>query len=227
MRIQTLLLPLLALLATGCASRGPAPVTHLDAQRCATASTLDGAAILKLDEPQGETLNFDGRASCVVEGEQAPASYAIVRLPRFRQAWVMTLQSALTGQSLFAPEVFTLDAQGRVLRSLPFERFTLRGDQLTAALFFDETNAAERYVLVRSANEAVGRQGRQVVSGAFAIPLLNGLMPILYMQGTEHERGYTLSHNGRVNLLARTAAATRRTPRAHDLARAELGAMAH
>lgn len=226
MSFLRLLLPLLVLTAAGCASRGPMPVTKLDTQHCDAASKLGSAALLKLDQAQAETLRFDGSATCVSGSDQLPATYAAVRLPRFRADWVLTVHSQIAGQSLFAPEVFTLDAQGKVLRKLPFDRFTLRGDELAATLFFGEENSAERYLLVRSAHRAVGGKGTQVVSGSFAVPILTGLMPILYMQGTERERSYTLSHNGIVQLQARTAALMRRAPQPHDLARAELGAMA-
>lgn len=225
--LRSLLLLIVALAASGCATRSAAPVTQLvEARNCDMTSILKASAFLRLDEAQPDVLRFDGSVSCVGNREDAPSNSAVVRLPRFRQAWVLTLESELTGQSLFAPEVFTLDAQGKVLRSLPFERFTLRGNQLQASLFFGEDNAHEHYVLVRSANQAVGREGTQVVSGSFAVPILTGLLPILYMQGTEHERSYTLSHNGVVQLQARTAVQRRRPAQTHRLARAELGAMA-
>lgn len=224
--LPRLVLTLLLLLATGCASRGPAPVTQLDAQRCEAASRLGSATPLQLDQGHPETLRFDGSATCVSGSDHRPATYAAVRLPKFREDWVLTLHSQIAGQSLFAPEVFTLDAQGQVLRKLDFDRFTLRGDQLVATLFFNQDNAAERYLLVRSAHAAVGTTGRQVVSGAFMVPILTSVLPIVYMQGTERERSYTLSHNGLVQLQARRAAPNRRVPQTHDLARAELGAMA-
>lgn len=220
------------LLLTACASRGPLPVTQLDARQCDASADLGSAEILTLDAPQPETLRFDGRqpACLAVVGtdtdeDTSPVSYAVVRLPRYSEDWVMSLDSQIDGQSLFAPEAYTLDAQGRVLRSLPFERFTQRGDALSATLFFDAQNAAERYLLVRSARQAVGRKGAQLVSGAFAIPLLNALMPVVYMQGTERERTHTLSHNGVMRLQGRSLSAVRRGLPAQHVVRAELGAL--
>lgn len=207
------------LCATACASRSAAPVTQREVRRCDVRSQLESAAILQLDNAQPETLRFDGGVSC--SGDRA-----VARLPRLRKDWVLTLNSKLTGKSLFAPEVFTLDAHGQVLRSLPFERFTQRGDHLEATLFFSKASAAERYVLVQSSLEVVGRQTTQVVSSSFAVPILTALMPFVYMQGIEHERSYTLSHNGIVQLQARAAVPVGRVPQAHNVARAELGAMA-
>lgn len=218
------------LLLTGCASRGPAPVTQLDATRCDAIADLSSAVILSLDAPQPETLRFDGRRpACLavagVSADSGPVRYAVIRLPRYSEAWVMSLDSQIDGQSLFAPEAFTLDVQGQVLRSLPFERFTQRGDALSATLFFDAQNAPERYLLLRSARQAVGRKSAQLVSGAFAIPLLNTLLPILYMQGTERERTHTLSHNGVMRLQGRKLSAVRRGLSAQHRVRTELGTL--
>lgn len=216
------------LLLTGCASRGPLPVTQLDARKCDARADLNSATILTLEAAQPETLRFDGsQPACLADAGlgTGPVRYAVVRLPRYSDAWVMSLDSQIDGKSLFAPEVFTLDAQGQVLRSLPFERFTQRGDALSATLFFDEQNAAERYLLVRSARQAVGREGAQLVSGTFALPLLNAILPILYLQGTERERAHTFSHNGVMRLQGRRLNAVRRGLSAQHVVRAELGGL--
>lgn len=222
-----LVLPLLALLASGCASRGPAPVTRIEAPGCDAKWDLESATRLELDAPgHQESLRFGETSRCVAAGKGgAPVNYAVLRLPRYREAWMLTLESSIVGQSLFAPEVLTLDARGRVLRQLPFDRFSMRGDHLEASLFVGEENVEERFLLVRSAIQAVGQGGAQVVSGGFAIPILTGLVPIVYMQGTERERKYTLSHNGLVTLDARTSRSTRRPGQAHDVARAEMAGL--
>lgn len=221
-----LLLPLLALLATGCASRGPAPVTRIESPRCDTGWNLESAVVLELDPARPENLRFDAASRCFAARGGAPVNYAVLRLPRFRKAWMLTLESPIVGQSLFAPEVLTLDADGQVLRRLPFERFSMRGEHLEASLFVGEENAPERFLLVHSAIQAVGQGGTQVVSGAFVIPILTGLIPLVYMQGTERERSYTLAHSGQMRLRAQLAGASRRPGQARDIARAELGTFA-
>ena len=222
--LHLMLLVIVALAATGCASRGPVAITKIQNTGCDTAWKLDGAELVRLDTGRPETHRFDAASRCLAESDGAAASYAVFRLPRFRESWTLEVDSQIDGRRLFAPEVLMLDAEGKLLRQLPYDRFTMRGDRTQAMVFFSEENAAERYVLVRSATQAVGRDERRVVSGSFMVPILTGIMPFLYMQGTESEGAYTLAHDGLVNLWARSSHAPRRLPQARDIARSELGA---
>lgn len=224
MRRTTLLL--LALLSVGCASRGPAVMTRIETQRCDAHLGLENAAVIELDAAQAQVHHFDGQSRCQAGAvEDAAMSYAVYRLPRYREDWTLEVDSRIEGRSLFAPELLTLDGEGRVVRQFGFDRFVLRGDELQATVFFGAADARERYVVLRSAPERVGRQEQRVVSGSFFIPIVTGLMPLIYLQGTESEDQYTLSHSGVVALQGRSARAQARQPHAtRDLARAELGA---
>lgn len=214
------------MLATGCASSGPTTVMQLNPRGCATQWDLSSPQAIVLDAPGGaQSHRIDGDTHCLAQPDGVAASYAVYRLPRFRESWTLQLESLITGGGLFAPEALLLDAQGKVLREVAFDRFALRGDRLQTTVFFSQDNAAEQYLLVQSAGAVVGRDERRVVSGSFIVPLLAGALPFLYMQGTESEGSFTYSHSGTINLLARSQGAPlRRNAHVRAMARSELGA---
>ncbi|WP_420468000.1 MalM family protein [Panacagrimonas sp.] len=212
---------LLLLGTAGCASRGPAPMTQV-ASPCDRHWQLQSAQPLALDEVRPQVLRLDAGSRCGFLEDGRVSNYTVLRLPAFDGPWSLSLESLIDGSSLFAPEVATLDADGRVRRELPLDRFVMRGDRLQANLFFGAEDAEESYLLLRSAPQAVGRSDERVVSRSFFLPILNAVMPILYVQGTERERRYTYSHAGRVQLQARSRTPKRDAPKASDLARAEL-----
>lgn len=218
------LLSLLVMLVTGCASHGPNAVTRLQAKGCDTQWNTANARNIQVDALRGVEHRFEAGSPCLALSEGGAATYTVFRLPRFREDYTLQIDSQLIGRSLFAPEVMTLDAAGNVLREVSFERFSLRGDRLQTTMFFSQDNASEQYLLMRSARQVVGHEERRVVSGSFIIPVVAGVLPFLYMQGTEEEGEYTYSYNGVVSLQARSnAPALRRNLQARDVARSEIG----
>lgn len=224
MTLLRVMLPLLALLVSGCASRGPAAVTRIQAKGCDTQWNMASAQAIQVDSVRGVEHRFGKGSPCLAQSDGRAVTYTMFRLPRFREDYTLQIDSQIDGGSLFAPEVLTLDAAGNVLREVSFERFALRGDRLQTTMFFSDENASEQYLLMRSAQQVVGHGERRVVSGSFVIPIIAGVLPFLYMQGTESEGEYTYSHNGVVSLQARSSApALRRNSQARDVARSELG----
>jgi hypothetical protein len=221
---RILVLSLVALVATGCASRGPAAVTRMQAPGCDARWDMTNAQAIQVDSLRTIEHSFKAGTGCVAESDGSAVSYAVFRLPRFREDYTLRIDSQINGRSLFAPELVTLDASGKVLREVPFDRFAMRGDRLQTTMFFSEDNADEQFLLMRSARQVVGQGERRVVSGSFVIPLVAGVFPFLYMQGTESEGEYTYAHNGVVRLQARSnAPALRRNLQARDAARSEIG----
>lgn len=98
-----------------------------------------------------------------------------------------------------------LDADGRVTRVVGFDRFSTRGDILQATVFINEDNKDERYLVVGSASDAVGKTSKRLVSGTIVVPLLVGI-PFFGMHGTESAESRTLSYNGVVSALAESSA---------------------
>lgn len=211
----------LLLTTTGCATRNPAPMTQV-ASPCDRQWHLAAAQPLLLDDVRPQVLRLDASNRCGFLDDGRVSNYTLLRLPVFEGAWRLNLESLIEDGSLFAPAVATLGADGQVRRELPLDRFVMRGDRLQAHLFFGAVDADDTYLLVRSAPEAVGRAERQTVSGSFFLPILNAIMPLVYVQGTERERQFTYAHAGLLQLHARSATPKRGTPNASDLARAEL-----
>jgi hypothetical protein len=227
-----LLLLLCAVLLSGCAGRTlvPATVMQLNPKGCDARWDLASPPAVVLDSPQGaQGFRVDGDLRCLAQSDGRSVSYAVYRLPRFRESWTLQVESRISDGGLFAPEAVLLDADGKVLREVPFDRFALRGERLETTVFFNQENAAEQYLVVHSAGVVVGRDERHVVSSSFIVPLIAGALPFLYMQGTESEGSFTYAHNGVVYLLARSRSYSplRRHAQARAMARSELGGFPH
>lgn len=222
MRALTLLpVLLLALLSGACASRAPAPLmAPASPQGCAARWDLAAATPIWLNAEAPLRQRFDEGSRCASTPEGA-ASYASYRLPVFRQPYWIDIDSEVAGQTLFAPEVLLLDAAGEVVRTIDFERFSRRGERMRATVFLNPENRGERYLVVRAARHAVGRTGERTVSGSVMVPLINTVLPMLVIYGTEYEQRYTLSQSGVVYLDARNTHATRREKAQLEAARAQ------
>lgn len=221
---HSILLLLLALSLGGCASRGAGPETHLAAPACDTHWNLSAARSLDADDSLLQQQRFDTHSACRVNADGVLLRYALFRLPPQGGETRLIVSSLIQGRSLFAPVVALLDEQGQVLRQWEFDRFSMRGDQLQLDLYLGDAASAERYLLVHSAPQAVGQQRERVVSGSFVLPILTGVVPMLFMHGTERETQYTLSHDGQVEIRVDSDRSPRRNLPAQQMLRAELGA---
>lgn len=221
MRPLTLVLLLVvAALASACASRSPAPIISLQSQQCGETWALESATPIWLNAQAALRERFDGSSRCI-STDDGSAIFASYKLPVFRQPYSIDIDSEIAGQTLFAPEVLMLDAAGKMTRRLEFDRFSVRGERVEGTVFMHPENLAERYLVVRSAGFAVGRTGDRYVSGSVIVPLVNTVLPMLVMYGTEYSQRYTYSHSGVVYLDARSSSAPRRERLAMDAARAQ------
>lgn len=221
------LLPILSLtlivaFGTACAGRVARTVGLPDPPRCSPSLKLGENAAIEFESASALMHRFDDASLCVLEAGGA-STYAVFRLPRYRGPWVLTVESLIDGKVLFAPQLATLDSKGRVRRTVAFDRFSRRGDRLETSLFFNETDDDDHFLVVRSTESSVGKGEKQVVSNTFFIPLLNTVLPLVYLQGVESEREITLARTGVVRLQARTGSAMRRQFDADGVARSELG----
>ncbi|MGQ0621041.1 MAG: MalM family protein [Panacagrimonas sp.] len=220
MRLFNCLVLLFAALTGACASRSPAPIVSLQAQQCGETWALESAIPIWLDAQAPVRERFDGSSRCI-STDDGSAIFASYKLPAFRQPYSIDIDSEIAGQTLFAPEVLLLDAAGKVTRRLEFDRFSARGERVEGTVFMHPENRAERYLIVRSAAFAVGRTGDRYISGSVVVPLVNTVLPMLVMYGTEYSQRYTYSHSGVVYVDARSSKAPRREKLAMDAARAQ------
>ena len=228
MNLRLLALPaiaLLALLSTGCATTGRAtPVTKLENRDCVAQYQVRLAASLRVDAAEPVSRRIDAAAPCFVARDGAASVYAPYALPRYQRPYSLTIQSQTSGESLFAPEVKFLDTDGRVTRVVGFDRFSTRGDLLQATVFVSADNKDERYMVVGSASDAVGKTSKRLVSSTIVVPILFGL-PFFGMHGTESAESQTLSYDGVVSVVAESSAPSGRDrlrrASSHDAARAD------
>ncbi|MGH8517423.1 MAG: MalM family protein [Panacagrimonas sp.] len=194
-------------LSSGCAARAPTPATvlQINPKGCDAQWDLGTPPLIEIDSPQGaQAFRVDGNLRCLAQTDDGSVSYAVYRLPRFVEPWTLRVESRISEGKLFAPAGLLLDADAKVTRQIPFDRFAMRGERLRTTVFFAPDNANEEYLLIHSAGAVVGRSERHIVSGSFVIPLIAGVLPFLYMQGTESEGSFTYAHDGVVYLRART-----------------------
>lgn len=217
-----LLVSLLLTLA-GCASRMPAPRTQIAQPACAAGFDLSGSQRLGLDAGQPLEHRFDEASPCVKDAAGASTVYALFRMPAVDKPYLIEIDSQPVGAALFAPEVLTLDTQGQVLRTLAWDRFSTRGEELSGTLFVNAENAGERYLVVRSVPAVVGQKITRLASGSYFVPFINLVFPMAYIHGTETEREYVLAHSGLIRLHARSADQARRGRAARDSVRKEMG----
>ncbi len=176
---------------------GPAPI-------CTRAWQLNSAATLELDASQPKAVEFTSSSPCLVEPGGRAVTYFSFALPSYSAPWVLRVESHIDGRALFAPEIMLINRDRKVSRRIPYERFSLRGNQLQTTIFFNSEHADEQYLIVRSAPDVSGQGTTVVESGYFVVPIIAGLIPFFYMQGTEREREYVLSHSGIVKFYALT-----------------------
>ncbi len=217
----TLAATVLAVAMTGCASRSATPVTTVaDIEHspvCDRSWQLQDAVQLE-PSPRPLVQLFDAGSPCLAETSGVAVTYAAYRLPAYTGNWRLRVESHLHGRSLFAPELVLLDENRRVVRHVPHERFVMRGKQLQATVFFHDENAGERYLLVRSATHAAGHGQVRVESSYFILPIFTGLIPFVYMQGTEREREFVLAHSGVVKIFVEEDRQSTRVEPGYDVA---------
>lgn len=208
--LRSLCLIAVALIASACAGVQPqAPITRIEPQRCDRDWQLRSASQLSVDASEAREQRMDGSSRCLDRGT-GPIAYLPFRLPAYRAPYSITIDSEMAGTSLFAPEVFLLNGVGQAQRSVPYERFSVRGNKLRATVFINGGNASERYLVVASSATVVGKVEEKLVSKVTPIPVPLGLVPMLYVDASEYQGQYVLTHNGVLRLHARSAASSER-----------------
>jgi hypothetical protein len=202
---------LIALLVTACllgacssAPKRPTPVTQIDEKVCAEAIQFERATVINPKRNDVQSYRVDRRSPCL-RTDAGPMSYLAFRLLEFESPYSVTVESEQVGGVLFAPQLGLMDEAGHVSRRLAFEDFSLRGTLLRATVFVNAENAQERYLIVTSAVGQVGQTRQPIVAQVTMIPVLTGLLPMMWVSGSEYQGQYTLAHNGQIRMQAQFA----------------------
>lgn len=189
-----------ALLLCGCTpSPGPPPVTSLGDRGCASAPDLATARPVFVSAQQPATADVDATAPCIATSDGARAAYQVFGLPEAPTPYLVTVSSEPQGQTLFAPRVMILDANGATVQELPRDAFMFHGTKLSVAF---RTHGTERFVVVLSDPSSIGTQVSQMTSGVQATAVPAGPVIFFAHSGFESSSVYTYAHNGRVSVSA-------------------------
>ncbi len=159
-----------------------------------------GAKTLKVNRSSSWNLRIYEDAPCRKNADGSESSYQILALDGYEQPYyVQVLSLTSRDRELFAPVVAALDADARVTRWIPSERWVYRGDRLTASLFFNAENARDRYLVVMSNPLKVGQTVKQRLQEQERTSLLIAS----WYGGDDRELNLKLTRYGQVQLKAR------------------------
>lgn len=191
---------LLAALLAACATPAPPPIVSLDGRSCVASPDLAGARAVPLDARDPVKLDLDGGAACLEAGDGARSAYAAFRLPASEKQYLLTVTSTPLGDTLFAPRLLLLDANGAVLREVARDDFMFHGTSLYVGL---RAAPAERYLVVASDARSVGLQVSHIIGESRTTPVPVGIGAVaLIHSGSEKQQVITYAHNGRVTVSA-------------------------
>jgi hypothetical protein len=144
---------LAAILAAGC--RG-APVDYEMRLAGTTVVGPDLGSIqyrpIVLDEPVEAIIGAQG--SPAFNFASGKSFFLALALPPRVGRICLTVVSRAVGTDLFAPEVLLLDDRFEVRRAFPFTGLEFSGDSYRRAIFINEENAGERFVLIYTSPRA-------------------------------------------------------------------------
>jgi hypothetical protein len=191
---------LLPALLAACASPAVPPILTLDGRPCAARPDLAAAHAVPLDARNPVELDLDADAACLEPGGGGRSAYVAFSLPTSERPYLLTVTSAARGDTLFAPRLILLDAEGAVLREVPRDDFMFHGTSLYAGL---RAAPAERYLVVASDASLVGQHVSHIVGQSRAIPVPVGIGAVAIINnGSEKQQVITYAHNGRVTVTA-------------------------
>lgn len=193
---------LAALLLAGCSSAPvPPPMLSIDADNCAAQPDLAQAQALVLakdaDDAKPVATTFDAKTACFAPTPGAKALYRVFALPQETADYTVSVASAPFGQGIFAPDVSLLDADGKVLRTIPREKFVFRGNALTI-LF--RSHPDEHYLLVSSDPNELGKTFERTQEATQVYTGSTGFGTYQIHTGTDTTNQYIYTANGNVSV---------------------------
>lgn len=191
------------LLATACTSTPPlppAPILSLANRVCDAAPDLSRATPLALDKNKPLQSDVNHLSPCWAMTDGGRSSYAVFGLPASTKPYLLVVDSAPLGLTLFSPKLVLLDAAGRPLRTVLRDQAQFRGGSLT---LFTRVHADERYVVVASEPQGIGELGQRIQSSLS----VTATSVVTVYSGAETANTYTNAHNGQVTVSLRPLAA--------------------
>jgi hypothetical protein len=145
-----------SLTVAGCAHNpGPPPSVNLSALSCAPSVSLEAPVALSFN-PKKETvaaLALDGSSKCLEEPSGAHSLYKLFALPEASDSYLIMVTATPWGDTILAPRLMFLDAEGAIKRVTAPSDFVFRGNNLSALL---RSHPGETYMVVASDPQALG-----------------------------------------------------------------------
>lgn len=178
---------------------GPPPITQLGDSPCASAPDLATVRPVFLSSDKPVIVDLDATAACLSLPDGKRGVYIAFGLPESPKPYMVTISSTPQGETLFSPRALVLDASGATVQELPRHAFMFHGATLSVAF---RTHGNERFVVVTSDPDSVGRQQSQLQSGTQTTTAASGPVILTVRTGWEKSNNYTYALNGRISVSA-------------------------
>lgn len=107
-------------------------------------------------------VDFQKAASCIAAKDGKPVPLIVLALDGKVPSEIGFTIGIHRG-STFAAAIDVLDADFKLLKSIPFEQFTRRGSSYTLSLFLNEADAAARHLVLRPDSGTVGSADQSII----------------------------------------------------------------
>ncbi|MDO8838507.1 MAG: MalM family protein [Parvibaculum sp.] len=197
-------LPALAALAlAGCETTqpGPPPIVQIAPSNCSESPSLARAQSLPFDaedKKKPERVTIDAGSPCI-ERDGAKSLYRILALPAPGEPYMVTLRSLPGQNSIFAPQLALLDAEGAETRRIDREALLFRGQALSAVLRIRDE---ERYLVIASDPQLVGQDIARLSGRTHQQMISTGTAMFAVYTGSESTTQMTYSHGGTIDVSA-------------------------
>lgn len=179
------------------------PIVSLADRACAPKPDLLGAPTLLLGDSNKMDVAVDAGAPCVQAPDGSRSAYVAVALPATSVPYVLSVRSAILGQTVFAPRIELLDGEGHVVRDVPRSAFMFHGASLYAAV---RSHPDERFLVVFSDAGTVGQSKSQVHEEVnqqtFMSVTPTAVVSMNVNTGNDHTIAFTYDDNGKLTITA-------------------------
>lgn len=184
---------------SACAPTSPPPIITLGQRACAAVPDFTAAHPVPLDGASNVTVDIGKDTACWQRAKGGPSAYVLFALPDSLSPYLLTVTSEAEGKTLFAPRVVMFDGFGRVLREMPRTSFQYHGTSLYLGV---RVYPDEKYAMVASDPQVVGKTVAQVIDGTQQQYVTSGFLTVTLHSGYEVTANLVYAVNGKVSVSA-------------------------
>lgn len=185
--------------------RGVAPMLNVPLGRVCgeTVSTIGARAVVfDGEDPGAIDLVIDEGSSCLTGPSGKKSLYQVVQLPTVGTEYILSVESQQQGNSIFAPKLQLLGADGGVMRDVGHDDLMFRGTSLTALL---RAKPDERFLLISSDPQTVGLGESRISDRTHQNGGYNAATggTFYIYTGSTSTSNMTYSHGGKLKIVVR------------------------